>query len=61
MAQQGRYSQYEDSWKKSSDRVSSELQLAQGFNVADIYLNRKYLENFSAAPIIPAAKGVLDI
>lgn len=61
MAQQGRYSQYEDSWNKSSERVNSELQLAQGFNVADIYLNRKYLENFSAAPIIPANKAVLDI
>lgn len=61
MAQQGRYSQYENSWNKSSDRVNCELQLAQGFNVADIYLNRKYLENFSAAPIISPPKSVLDI
>lgn len=61
MAQQGRYSQYEDAWNKSSERVNSSFQLAQGFNVADIYLNRKYLENFSAAPIIPASKNVLDI
>lgn len=61
MAQQKRYSEYESSWNKTSQRVNYEVQLAQGFNVADIYLNRTYLENFSAAPIVPASKNVLDI
>lgn len=57
---QNRYSQYEASWKNSEQRVNTELQLAQGFSVADIYLNRTYLENFSLAPIIPAKKSLLD-
>lgn len=60
MAQQKRYSQYEDAWNKSEKRVNTELQLAQGFNVADIYLNRTYLESFSTAPIVPAARNLLD-
>lgn len=60
MAQQKRYSQYEDTWNKSEKRVNTELQLAQGFNVADIYLNRTYLDSFSSVPIVPAAKSLLD-
>lgn len=60
MSQQKRYSQYEDAWNKSEERVNTELQLAQGFNVADIYLNRTYLESFSAAPIVPAPKSLMD-
>ena len=61
MAEQKRYSQYEDTWNKSEKRVNTELQLAQGFNVADIYLNRAYLESFSAAPIVPAGRDLLDV
>ena len=61
MAQQKRYSEYENSWTKASQRVNYELQLAQGFNVADIYLNRTYLDNFSAAPIVSAGRSVMDI
>lgn len=61
MSQPKRYSDYENSWDKANKRVNSELQLAQGFNVADIYLNRTYLNNFSAAPIIPASKNIVDI
>lgn len=60
MAEQKRYSQYESAWNKSEKRVNTELRLAQGFNVADIYLNRTYLENFSAAPIVPAGRNLLD-
>lgn len=52
---------YEKAWQKSSQRVNHELQLAQGFNVADIYLNRTYLDNFSSAPIIPANRNIMDI
>lgn len=60
MAEQKRYSQYENEWNKSEKRVNTELQLAQGFNVADIYLNRTYLESFASAPIVPASKALLD-
>ncbi len=52
---------YEKAWQKSNQRVNHELQLAQGFNVADIYLNRTYLDNFSSAPIIPANRNIMDI
>lgn len=58
---QKRYSQYESAWDKSEKRVNTELQLAQGFNVADIYLNRTFLESFSSAPIVPASKTLMDI
>lgn len=61
MAQQRRYSEYEKLWNKTSQRVNHELQLAQGFHVADIYLNRMYLDNFSVAPIIPASRNIMDI
>ena len=52
---------YEKAWQKSSQRVNHELQLAQGFNVADIYVNRTYLDNFSSAPIISANLNIMDI
>lgn len=61
MADQKRYSQYENEWNKSEKRVNTELQLAQGFNVADIYLNRTYLESFATAPIVQASKSLLDV
>lgn len=61
MGQVTRYSQNEQYWKKSEQRKNAELQLAQGFQVADIYLNRSYLDSFSAAPIIPANREILDI
>ena len=60
MTEQGRYSQYEEAWNKSEKRVNTQLQLAQGFNVADIYLNRTYLESFSSAPIVPASPNLLN-
>ena len=50
MAEQKRYSQYEEAWNQSEKRVNTELQLARGFQVADVYLNRIYLE-----------KGNLDV
>ena len=46
MAEQKRYSQYEEAWNQSEKRVNTELQLARGFQVADVYLNRTYLESF---------------
>lgn len=61
MAQQIYYSQYENEWDKAEKRVESELQLAQGFQIADIYLNRTYLDNFNAAPIIPAGRRITDM
>ncbi len=56
-----RGSDYEKAWQKASQKANHELQLAQGFNVADIYLNRTYLDSFSSAPIIPASRAVMDI
>ncbi|MCI5902950.1 MAG: DUF87 domain-containing protein [Blautia sp.] len=61
MEQQKRYSQYEVSWNKSKQRVSSEQQLAQAFHMADVYLNHTYLNNFSDAPVISAGRGIMDI
>lgn len=54
-------SDYDNAWKKSQQRVNNDLQLAQGFNVADIYLNRTYLDSFSLASIIPANRSIMDI
>lgn len=61
MEQQKRYLDYENAWNESNNRANSNIQLAQGFNVADIYLNRSYLDNFSAAPIVPANRFIKDI
>ena len=61
MDQQKRYIEYEDKWKDSEKRVLTERQLAEGFEVADIYLNRNYLDKFSSAPIIPIQRQLLDI
>ena len=60
MGQVTNYSQSEQSWIKSEQRKTAELQLAQGFQVADIYLNHSYLDNFSSAPIIPANRAIKD-
>ena len=60
MAEQKRYSQYEEAWNQSEKRVNTELQLARGFQVADVYLNRTYLESFSAAPIVPGTRALMD-
>lgn len=61
MGQVTRYSQNEKVWEKSEQRRITEAQLAQGFQIADIYLNRSYLDSFSAAPIISANRAVMDI
>ena len=51
MGQVTRYSESEQAWNKSEQNRITELQLARGFQVADIYLNRAYLDVFSAAPL----------
>lgn len=56
-----RYSEREQAWQRSELRVKNEQQLAQGFHVADVYLNRTYLDQFSAAPIVAANRAVMDI
>ncbi len=61
MGQVTKYSQKEKAWKEMEERAENERQLAQGFQVADIYLNRVYLEDFSVAPIISAEKSILNI
>lgn len=39
MGQVTRYSESEQAWNKSEQNRITELQLARGFQVADIYLN----------------------
>lgn len=60
MGQVTRYSQSQQKWEDSEQRRITELQLAQAFQVADIYLNCSYLDNFSAATILPANRAILD-
>ena len=55
-----RYSDYERMYQKNETRISVETKLAQGFKVADIYLNRSYLEAFSSAPIVKPQQSALD-
>lgn len=61
MGQVTRYSESEQAWNKSEQNRITELQLARGFQVADIYLNRAYLDVFSAAPIISLNRSEMDI
>ena len=61
MTQVTTYLDTEKKWEKSEQRKITELQLARGFQVADIYLNRSYLDLFSSAPIISASRSVMDI
>ena len=60
MAQVTKYSETEQKWKKSEQRKITQFQLAQGFQVADIYLNRSYLDSFSSASIILPNHSVMD-
>jgi len=59
MGNVNRYSDREQAVAKSELLNQTKMQLAQGFRVADIYLNRSYLENFSNAPIIPIKPEML--
>lgn len=56
-----RYSEQELFWRKLEQQRVTGLQLAQGFKGADIYLNRSYLDVFSAAPTLSAGRGIKDI
>lgn len=60
MAQVTKYSEAEQKWKKSEQRKITQFQLAQGFQVADIYLNRSYLDSFSSASIILPNHSIMD-
>ena len=55
-----RMSDYDREWNKSQQLLKNEKQLAQGFSVADIYLNRTYLDKFSLAPIIQPSRNIMD-
>lgn len=55
-----RMSDYDREWNKSQQLIKNEQQLAQGFSVADIYLNRTYLDKFSLAPIIQPKRSIMD-
>lgn len=55
------YSEQEAKYQKAEQRRITELQLSQGFQVADLYLNRSYLDAFSSAPIISANRSIMDV
>ena len=55
------YSECDAEYQKAEQRRITELQLSQGFQVADLYLNRSYLDVFSSAPIISANRSIIDI
>lgn len=61
MGEVSRYSEHEQAWQRSELKVKNDQQLAQGFQVADIYLNRTYLDHFSSAPIVTANRAVTDV
>lgn len=61
MAQVTRYSETNLKYEKAEQRRITELQLSKGFQVADIYLNRSYLDVFSSAPVISADHSVMDV
>lgn len=56
-----KYSQHEKILNKKEQSEFVKSQLAQAFEVADIYLNRSYLDVFSSAPIIAANRRVRDV
>lgn len=56
-----KYSEFEHAHQELVRRDNYEMDLARGFHVADIYLNRTYLDNFSAAPIIPPDAEIMDV
>jgi hypothetical protein len=56
-----KYSEFEHAHQELVRRDNYKQELARGFNVADIYLNRTYLDNFAAAPIIPPDAEITDI
>lgn len=61
MEQVIRYSEHEQNLQKKEQRENTKRQLAQGFQIADIYLNRSYLDVFSSAPIISAKRSIMDL
>ena len=60
MGEVTRYLDKELSVEKAHQREITERHLEQGFKIADIYLNRSYLDAFSSAPIIAASRAVMD-
>ena len=47
MGEVTRYAQTEQAWRFAEDKANDNKMLALGFKVADIHLNRTYLDNFS--------------
>ena len=52
------YAQTEQAWRFAEDKANDNKMLALGFKVADIHLNRTYLDNFSSAPILKPDLGL---
>lgn len=55
-----RYEDYERQFSAAQQRVDIKTKLAQGFRVADLYLNRSYLDVFAAAPIVQTSRSLLE-
>ena len=60
MGEVTRYAQTEQAWRFAEDKANDNKMLALGFKVADIHLNRTYLDNFSSAPILKPDLGLSD-
>lgn len=55
------YKNLETKWQEVRKHVEYELKLAQGFQVADVFLNQNYLDNFQFSQIKPLSNCELDI
>lgn len=54
------YAEQELNFRTQEIRVNNEKRLAQGFSVANLYLNRNYLDGFSTASILNPDNATLD-
>ena len=61
MADMTMYPQYENAMAQLDQRKKIEQKVARGFYVADVHLNRSYLDRFSSADILPPERSVPDL
>ena len=54
------YEDAESSYRRSEIQRRTDEKIARGFQVADVYLNRSYLDSFALAPIIPPSQQILS-
>lgn len=51
------YEDAENSYRRSEVQRRTDEKIAQGFQVADVYLNRSYLDSFALASITPPSEN----